>query len=245
MRHIVFDGCDGVGKTTQLNLLAELLKSKGKNVMVTKALGGNGSDFVQNQLRAILLSPHFPSDDNASEEILFAVADSRNLKFVEEFLSASPNNYVVQDRGMASHAVYCAAKNMTTQDIVSYHDKLYKQYINISEKYGSLNIILIPEKADLSLKRIKSRGESVVSRLENLEMQQRVSEGMLVFGSSDVYQNPLTNGMVTTTQQTVGDINVLYNTNETLATTKIIVSEQDGISVVQYNIWQSIRYLYE
>src|SRR5271166_4999231 len=144
-RFIAFDGADGVGKTTQMLALAETLKAKGYNVRVTKALGGDGKDFVQNELRKLLLSPEFPSNDTESEERLFAISDLRNLKQNYEFLAQDSNNIVIQDRGMPSHISYCLAKNVTPASLVEYHGKLYDAYTELAWTYGGLNLILVPE----------------------------------------------------------------------------------------------------
>lgn len=51
---IAFDGPDGVGKTTQLNLLAESLKQAGHNVHTTRH---NGGSPIGEELRKVSLSP--------------------------------------------------------------------------------------------------------------------------------------------------------------------------------------------
>ena len=48
---ITFEGIDGCGKTTQLNLLADYLKDKGFEILITKEPGG---DLLGLKLREIL-----------------------------------------------------------------------------------------------------------------------------------------------------------------------------------------------
>lgn len=50
---ITFEGCDGCGKTTQLELLAKFLEEKGYNVVVTREPGAKG---LGTKLREILLN---------------------------------------------------------------------------------------------------------------------------------------------------------------------------------------------
>jgi dTMP kinase len=50
---ITFEGIDGCGKTTQLNLLAEYLKSKGNEVLITREPGAKG---LGEKIREILLN---------------------------------------------------------------------------------------------------------------------------------------------------------------------------------------------
>jgi dTMP kinase len=51
---VIFDGIDGSGKTTQLNLMAENLISMGKTVKTTRNLGGTP---IGEELRRVLLLP--------------------------------------------------------------------------------------------------------------------------------------------------------------------------------------------
>ena len=50
---ITFEGADGCGKTTQLNLLAQYLKDKGHEVLITREPGAKG---LGEQIREILLN---------------------------------------------------------------------------------------------------------------------------------------------------------------------------------------------
>ena len=50
---ITFEGCDGCGKTTQLNLLAEFLKEKGHEIIITKEPGAEG---LGEKIRELLLN---------------------------------------------------------------------------------------------------------------------------------------------------------------------------------------------
>lgn len=188
-RFIVFDGADGVGKTTQLNAYADELRKKGYSVLVTKALGGNGKDAVQLKCRELLLSPEFPADQTEMEERLFAFSDARNLGDVAKFLSESATNVVIQDRGMPSHIVYCLAKDVAPTLISEYHGELYRLYTDIAWTYGGLNVIMVPEDEKLAMERVIARGAPVVKRLENLDMQRGVIAGMKRFGSTVEAEN--------------------------------------------------------
>ena len=57
---ISFEGVDGAGKTTQVNLLADYLRALGREVVVTREPGGTA---LGTQIRAMLLTT------NPDEEI--------------------------------------------------------------------------------------------------------------------------------------------------------------------------------
>ncbi len=52
-KFITFDGIDGAGKTTQINLLADKLRQQGKTVYITREPGGTA---LAEKIRALLLS---------------------------------------------------------------------------------------------------------------------------------------------------------------------------------------------
>lgn len=172
-RFITFEGSDGCGKTTQLQLLANRLRERGEVITQTKALGGTGTDFMQNALRSVLLDPNFPGDDVESEERLFAIADTRNLKAMQKVLS-STKSIVLQDRGQLSHVVYCVAKGMTFEEISEYQDFMHRRYRDVANTYGTLNVVLLAESERMVMERVISRGQTVTPRLENLVMQKAV-----------------------------------------------------------------------
>jgi dTMP kinase len=68
---ITFEGPEGSGKTTQIELLSEYLEEKGYPVLATREPGGTS---IGNQIRAILLAPHNADMLPASEALLFSAA---------------------------------------------------------------------------------------------------------------------------------------------------------------------------
>ncbi len=68
---ITFEGPEGSGKTTQIELLSEYLEEKGYPVLATREPGGTS---IGDQIRAILLAPRNTDMLPASEALLFSAA---------------------------------------------------------------------------------------------------------------------------------------------------------------------------
>jgi thymidylate kinase len=173
-RFIVVDGADGCGKTTFINRLQNLLESKGEKVYRTKGLGGDGKDFVQNEIRKLLLSPEFPEDETVVEEELFSLSDRKNLKRVRAALESDEYSIALQDRGKYVHCTYAQAKGMAPEQAEEIHEQLLEDYDDIADDFGALYIVMVPEDEALAMERVKARGEAITPRLENLEMQKNV-----------------------------------------------------------------------
>ncbi len=68
---ITFEGPEGSGKTTQIELLSSYLEEKGYPVLATREPGGTS---IGDQIRAILLDPQNTEMLPASEALLFSAA---------------------------------------------------------------------------------------------------------------------------------------------------------------------------
>jgi dTMP kinase len=68
---ITFEGPEGSGKTTQIELLSGYLEEKGYSVIATREPGGTS---IGDQIRTILLDPHNTEMLPASEALLFSAA---------------------------------------------------------------------------------------------------------------------------------------------------------------------------
>lgn len=98
---LTFEGIDGSGKTTQINLLSEYLKSKGYDVLVVREPGGTG---FSEQIRNLLLSNKNEINSH-SELFLFEAARSDLVsKVIKPALSK--NTVVICDRFYDSTTAY-------------------------------------------------------------------------------------------------------------------------------------------
>lgn len=68
---ITFEGIEGAGKSTQIDLLADYLERKGYDVVVTREPGGTG---IGESTREILLNPDFHGMDFLTELFLYAAS---------------------------------------------------------------------------------------------------------------------------------------------------------------------------
>ncbi len=74
---ITFEGIEGSGKTTQLNLLAERLTQASFQVLQTREPGGCP---IADQIRGILLHPDNALMDSRSELLLYAAARAQHIE---------------------------------------------------------------------------------------------------------------------------------------------------------------------
>ena len=75
---ITFEGADGCGKTTQLNLLKEYLEQKGYDVVLTREPGAKGLGV---KIREILLN-YDEEVSNRCESFLFLADRAQNIDVI-------------------------------------------------------------------------------------------------------------------------------------------------------------------
>lgn len=183
-RYIVFEGLDSIGKSTQLNLFSMALRDKGFSVHSTRALGGDGKDEFQNNIRNVILSNKFPKSEAILEEELFALSDRAGTETALDFLKNNENGIVLKDRGLISHLCYAAAKDMDLSKIRDIFTKQAETEAEIDRLFGAHYVILIPDDISWLDKRLQNRnktqGVEIVTRLENQEFQKKVLSQILV-----------------------------------------------------------------
>jgi dTMP kinase len=101
-KFITLEGGEGSGKSTQARLLADRLRVRGIDALLTREPGG--SPFAE-QVRALLLDPATPSHSALSEALLFYAARADHLdKTIRPTLAAG--RWVICDRFSDSTRVY-------------------------------------------------------------------------------------------------------------------------------------------
>ena len=80
-KFLVFEGCEGSGKSTQLRLLSEYLGKIGVNFIMTREPGGNP---ISEEIRKIILNGKNTAMCDECEALLYAAARIQHLKEIIE-----------------------------------------------------------------------------------------------------------------------------------------------------------------
>lgn len=117
-RFIVFEGGEGVGKSTQSRLLAEALRARGLEVVTTREPGGTpGAEAI----RALLLDTQGPGFGARAEALLFAAARADHVETLIRPALAS-GAWVVCDRYLDSSRAYQGGgSGLDDADILTLH----------------------------------------------------------------------------------------------------------------------------
>lgn len=99
MKIISFEGIEGVGKSTQIKMLDEHLKSKG---LSTEILREPGSTVTGEKIRDILLKS---SEDLSSETELLLMFSAR-AQLIKEKIMNSSNDFILFDRFFDASSAY-------------------------------------------------------------------------------------------------------------------------------------------
>ena len=99
---ITFEGIEGSGKTTQIKYIAEFLKSKGHDCVITREPGGTA---IGKKIRAILLDPENGQLDPLSELLLYAADRAQHIRSKIK-PALSEGKIVICDRFSDSTTVY-------------------------------------------------------------------------------------------------------------------------------------------
>jgi dTMP kinase len=109
-----FDGVDGVGKSTQIRLLADALRTRGREVVTCRDPGGTA---LGERLREILLDHHDTSIHRRSEMLLYMAS---RAQLVEEVIrpALAAGKTVISDRYLLANVVYQAhAGGLNAEDV--------------------------------------------------------------------------------------------------------------------------------
>jgi len=150
MKLITFEGIEGVGKSTQINLILEWLISKGYS---TKLLREPGSTDFGEKIRELLLSKK--SNISAHTELLLMFAARSEM--INKHLIGSTNDFILCDRYYHASIAYQGYGRKLPLDLI---DQLIK---GINCPIPDLTIIY-----DLDVKTgFKRKSNDVIDRIES------------------------------------------------------------------------------
>ena len=172
-----FEGSEGSGKSTQIELLADELEGMGHEVVVTREPGGTE---IGEEIRHLLI--HNTSGRNMAPEtelLLFAAARAQLVR--ETILPALDTGKIVLcDRFLDSTTVYQGAARSISTDPVSYINRFA-----VGNVIPDLTFILdVP--AEESISRVRRRVSDLPDRMEqeNIDFYNKVREGYLLLARS-------------------------------------------------------------
>lgn len=179
---ITFEGVEGCGKTTIINMIYEKLKSMNFDVIHVREPGGVK---ISEQIRNIILDKSNTEIDDRCEALLFA-ASRRQLLVEKIFPALKENKIVICDRFVDSSLAYQGGgKRLGIENVLN---------INLFATENSLpNLtILFDIDPELGLKRIAKNSEREINRLDlqKIDFYNRVRDAYLYLADTnkDRYQ---------------------------------------------------------
>jgi len=151
-KFIVFDGGEGCGKSTQVQLLKQVLESSGQRVLLVR---DPGSTTVGELIRAILLDPEHAEMAMRCEMLLYMAARAQMM--AQTILPAlAEGQIVISDRFVSSTLAYqLGGDGLTANEIRATAE------IAIKGRWPDVTILLDmpPERSIARVKRAKDRIE--------------------------------------------------------------------------------------
>ncbi len=161
-KFITLEGIEGSGKTSSLKSITDLLDKKNISYIVTREPGGSS---IGKELRTILLDP----DTEISPEVELMLMLSDRKDHVEKIIlpNLEKGYWVISDRFMDSSIAYQGGgRQLDKKLIISLTD-----YLNLPQPDLTL---LFDLPVEISLSRVKARGELDRFEKEELEFHKRI-----------------------------------------------------------------------
>lgn len=162
-----FDGVDGVGKSTQIRLLADALRQQGQEVVTCR---DPGSTALGERLRDILLNHHGAPIHRRSEMLLYMAA---RAQLVEEVIrpALTAGKTVISDRYLLANVVYQAHGGGLSAD-----DVWEVGRVTVAGLMPDL-VFLLDMPAERAAQRIQRQPDRMEA--QGLEYLERVRQGFL------------------------------------------------------------------
>ena len=184
-RFITFEGIEGCGKTTQIDLLRRYLEEAGRSVRVTREPGGTK---IGEAIRGILLDPEHSAMCSPAELLLYAASRAQHVhEVIRPAMEAGTD--VLCDRFADSTAAYQGAGR-----------GLDEAALHQLHAFGAGGLapdltVLIDLPVEEGLRRARGRGRSDRIEQESLAFHGRVREGFLRLADMEPGRIKIVDGM--------------------------------------------------
>jgi dTMP kinase len=166
---ITFEGIEGVGKSTQIELLADRLKTWGAPVTLTREPGGTA---LGNEIRSLLLSNQHDAMTHMTELLLLFAARAQHLEQVV-FPALRAGYYVLCDRFTDATYAYQGAGRGLSVDTIRQLEHL------VQADFRPDYTIILDAPPQLGLERAKKRGHLDRIEQEKIDFFERVRQAYL------------------------------------------------------------------
>ena len=164
---IAFEGPDGSGKTTQINLLKEYFEGIGRECLITREPGGSR---IGEAIREILLNPEWKEMSDVTEMLLYAASRAQLVKSVIA-PAVDQGKVVLSDRFVDSSAVYQGiARGLGTKTVAAVNAPGIGKY-----KPDLIIFIDIPEEEGIARKKAQKKLDRLEQ--ESIDFHHMVSQG--------------------------------------------------------------------
>ena len=173
-KFITLEGIEGSGKTSSIKSITDLLDRKRISYVVTREPGGSS---IGSELRSILLDPK--TEISSEVELLLMLADRKD--HVEKVIlpNLETGNWVISDRFMDSSIAYQGGGRKLDKKMIDSFSK------NLNLPNPDLTLLFdVP--VEISLSRVKARGELDRFEQEKLDFHNRIREAYLELAEQNV-----------------------------------------------------------
>ena len=173
-KFITLEGIEGSGKTSSIKSITNLLDDKGISYVVTREPGGS---TIGSELRSILLDPQ--TNISSEVELMLMLADRKD--HVEQVIlpNLKTGNWVISDRFMDSSFAYQGGgRKLDTKMINSFSKNLNLPIPDLT--------LLFDVPVEISLSRVKARGELDRFEQEEVAFHNRIREAYLKLAKENI-----------------------------------------------------------
>lgn len=172
---VTVEGIEGVGKTTNLNLLSELIKSKGHQLIQTREPGGTD---IAEEIRYLLLRDDLPSMHEDTELLLMFAARCEHLrKKIQPALG--DGTWVLCDRFTDATYAYQGGGRGVSQERIAVLETW------VQDELRPDCCIVLDAPVELALSRAKARSDLDRFEQEDIEFFERVRAVYLARAKAD------------------------------------------------------------